>query len=169
MFFRKEKQAEETQSQDKEQEYSAAPGTDIRFDPSLIAGLKGDHQTLLSLYRETKSAFDAKRYKAVSEKLDKFRSALQAHLLTENIRLYIYLSHMFKTDETNFELIRGFRREMDDIAKTALNFLRKYEAIGVDPELAPSFEKDFDIIGQVLGTRIQKEESVLYPLYVAQY
>ena len=169
MFFRKEKQAEETQSQDKSQEYSAAPGTDIRFDPSLIGGLKSDHQTLLNLYRQIKSAFDTRQYEAVSKKLDEFRSALQEHLLTENIRLYIYLPHMFKTDETNFELIRGFRKEMDDIAKTALNFLKKYEAIGVDPELAPSFAKDFDTIGQMLGTRIQKEESVLYPLYVGQY
>jgi regulator of sigma D len=58
---------------------------------------------------------------------------------------------------------------MDGIAKVAMNFLKKYEAIGVDKELAGAFAKDFATIGQVLGARIQKEEQVLYPLYMPQY
>ena len=91
------------------------------------------------------------------------------HLLTENVRLYIYLDHMLRGDEANEELIRGFRKEMDDIAKTAMNFLKKYEAIGVDKDLAEVFSKDFATIGEVLTKRIKREESILYPLYMESY
>lgn len=154
---------------DQEQEYNTAPGTGIRFDPGLVEQLKDDHRALFGLYRDMKLSFEAKDYEAVTVILRKFRSALQEHLLTENVRLYIYLSHSVKHDETNFELIRGFRREMDGIAKIAIKFLDKYDAIGVDAELANSFGRDLAEIGEVLGTRIQKEESILYPLYTEQY
>ncbi len=151
------------------QQYNTAPGTEIRYHPELVEQLKSDHQTLLGIYGEIQAAFDAGDYARVSEKLDAFRTGLQGHLLTENVRLYIYLDRCLASDETNSELIRGFRREMDGIAKVAMNFLKKYEAIGVDKELAGAFAKDFATIGQVLGERIQKEEQVLYPLYMPQY
>ena len=146
-----------------------APGTEINFHPELVPQLKKDHQNLLNLYGQIKAAFDKGDYVQVSRKLDDFRTGLQGHLLTENVRLYIYLERSLAGDETNGELMRGFRREMDGIGRTVLNFLRKYEAIGVDHELAKAFERDFAVIGQVLGERIQREENVLYPLYLPRY
>lgn len=150
-------------------QHTAAPGTEIRFSPTLIDELKNDHQQLLSVYMAIKASFDQGDYVAVSQQLGEFRFGLHSHLLTENVRLYIYLDRMLGHDEMSSDMIRGFRREMDGIAKTALNFLKKYEAIGVDKELAVPFAKDFATIGAVLTERIQKEESVLYPLYVATY
>lgn len=150
-------------------EYNTAPGTQIRYHPDLVDQLMTDHQKLLGIYGEIQAAFQAGNYPLVSQKLDEFRSGLQGHLLTENVRLYIYLDRCLAGDETNSELIRGFRREMDAIAKVAMNFLKKYEAIGVDQDLAAAFAKDFATIGQVLTERIQKEEQVLYPLYMPQY
>jgi len=169
-FFKKKGEAKtETAATPAQPQYNTAPGTEIRYHPELIAQLQSDHQTLIGLYGEIQAAFDAGDYAGVSEKLDAFRTGLQGHLLTENVRLYIYLDRCLANDETNSELIRGFRREMDGIAKVAMNFLKKYEAIGVDKELAGAFAKDFATIGQVLGARIQKEEQVLYPLYMPQY
>lgn len=162
MFFRKKNKADDNK------QYEAAPGTNIRFDPELIANLKDDHRSLLGLYGEIKEDFEAQNFKSVADKLKTFRRALQEHLLTENVKLYIYLSYSFKSDASHFELIRGFRKEMDGIAKTAMAFLKKYADIGVDPSLAAGFAKDFAAIGKVLGTRIQKEESTLYPLYSSQ-
>jgi len=146
-----------------------APGTQIRHDPGLVEQLKNDHQNLLTLYGEVIKAFEAADYKGVTDKLREFRTDLQGHLLTENLRLYVYLEHLFAHDETNYELIHGFRREMDGIARTALTFLKKYEAIGVDADLEKAFKEDFAIIGKVLGERIHKEEATLYPLYAADH
>ncbi|WP_415036427.1 hemerythrin domain-containing protein [Azonexus sp.] len=150
-------------------QYRAAPGTEIRFQPELVPQLKADHQNLIGLYLEIKAAFEGGDYVEVSKKLTHFRSGLQAHLLTENVRLYIYLSHSLANDEINSELIHEFRREMDAIARVAMNFLKKYDAIGVDNELAKAFAKDFATIGEVLTERIEKEERVLYPLYLPYY
>lgn len=168
-FFKKKGESKPDTPAAPTPQYNTAPGTEIRYHPELIDQLKSDHQALLGLYGEIKTAFDAGDYATVSQKLDALRSGLQGHLLTENVRLYIYLDRCLANDETNSDLIRGFRREMDGIAKVAMNFLKKYEAIGVDKELAGAFAKDFATIGQVLGARIQKEEQVLYPLYMPQY
>lgn len=169
--FFKSKKAEQTEQQPPQQqpEATTAPGTQIRYSPTLIDELKNDHQQLLAIYMAIKASFEQGDYPAVSQQLNEFRAGLHGHLLTENVRLYIYLDRSLGHDEMNSELIRGYRREMDTIGKTVLNFLKKYEAIGVDKELATPFAKDFAAIGAVLVERIKKEESVLYPLYMATY
>ena len=161
--------ANQAQASTQQKDFTTAPGTEIRYSPTLINELQSDHQQLLGVYMAIKASFEAGDYPTVSEKLNEFRTGLQGHLLTENVRLYIYLDRMLGQDEMNSELIRNFRREMDGIGKTVLNFLKKYDAIGVDKDLAPSFGKDFAAIGAVLTERIKKEESVLYPLYMAAY
>jgi hypothetical protein len=151
---------------------AAAPNSQtnqIQFQPDLIDHLVADHRRLLEVYGEIKTAFDAADYKQVSQGLDELRRNLQGHLLTENVRMYIYLDRHLANNEFNSELIRGFRREMDAIGKVAMTFLKKYEAIGVDNELAGAFAKDFETIGSVLVKRIEKEERDLYPLYMPHY
>lgn len=171
-FFSKHKpdSAQQEKAEQKQTtEYATAPGTDIHYDPELIDKLSMDHQELLGLYVTIREAFEHGEYDKVARGLEDFRAGLQAHLLMENVKLYIYLDYAFKNDETNFELIRGFRKDMDGIAKVALKFIDKYISIGVDPELAPSFAEDFTTIGAVLTKRIEREESTLYPLYMQQY
>lgn len=164
-FFRKKSKSPKNQSAADE----TAPGTEISYNPDLINNLKHDHQELLGIYADIQSAFEKKDYALVKTKLNDFRSGLQNHLLTENVRLYIYLDHQLSNDETNSQLIKGFRREMDGIGRAVMGFLGKYETIGVDEDLAEHFATDFKTIGEVLGARIEKEESVLYPLYMPHY
>lgn len=167
-FFKSKKSADETKEKAQE-EVHTAPGTQIRYSEDLIDSLQDDHQVLLKLYGEINEAFEEKRYADVSEMLVSFKGGLNAHLLTENVRLYIYLQHALANDPTSSELIHGFRKEMDEIAKVALNFLKKYETIGVDEDLAAHFANDFATIGKVLVERIEKEEATLYPLYLPSY
>ena len=85
------------------------------------------------------------------------------HLLTENVRLYIYLTHSFASDEINGDLVKEFRGEMNQIAKAVMAFLSRYETLGVDKELATSFGTDLEAIGGALVARIEREENTLYP------
>lgn len=167
-LFRK-KSADTSRDTSAQHEYRTAPGTEIRYSPTLVDGLQADHKALLELYGQIDKAFKARQYAQVSTMLESLKSALNAHLLTENVRLYIYLDRCLAHDPTNSDLIRSFRKEMDDIAKVALGFLKKYETIGVDEDLAAHFATDFATIGRVLVERIQKEENVLYPLYMPAY
>ena len=168
-LFKKSTDKNEEPSSANRQDYPTAPGTEIRYSPELIDNLKDEHQTLVGLYGEIQTAFENEQYEAVSQLLDRFRGILQGHLLTENVRLYIYLERHFAHDDTNADLIREFRREMDGIGKTVMNFLRKYEAIGVNHDLAGAFGRDFAELGKVLTQRIEREENTLYPLYMPSY
>lgn len=169
LFKKKGTQEQQPVSPTPETSHTTAPGTEIRYSPELVGQLQTDHQSLLELYGKIDNAFKEKRYNEVSSMLGDFKSGLNAHLLTENVRLYIYLDRSLAHDPTSSDLIRGFRKEMDDIAKVALGFLKKYETIGVDEDLANHFANDFATIGKVLVERIQKEENTLYPLYQPSY
>ena len=162
LFAKKEKVVEQESANE---QVFVAPGTSIRYRPELIDNLKRDHKDLLGIYTEIKQAADLGKYDVVSVKLNNFRSRLQDHLLTENVHLYIYISHLMNSDALNSELIMGFRKEMDQIAKVALNFLSKYESIARDKKLQSEFGDELATVGQVLGERIQREESTLYPMY----
>ena len=168
-FFKKKSNNSEAAQQAPQEVVNTAPGTQIRYSAELIDSLQNDHQTLLALYGEINTAFEEKRYDDVSSMLTTFKGDLNAHLLTENVRLYIYLQHALVGDSISSELIHGFRKEMDEIAKVAIGFLKKYETIGVDEDLAAHFATDFATIGKVLVERIQKEESTLDPLYMPAY
>lgn len=145
---------------------ATAPGTEIHYSPTLIDELKSDHQKLFAAYLSIKASFEQGDFSAVSYQLNEFRFDLHNHLLTENVRLYIYLGSMVSQDEKKAAMVRGFRHEMEGIGKTALRLLKKYEAISMDQELATPFSEDFAAIGTILTERVKKEESVLYPLYL---
>lgn len=144
-----------------------APGTSIHYHPDLIAKLTGDHQVLLKLFGETRAAAENGNVAQAAGRLEEFRVALQAHLLTENIRLYVYLEHALAADAQSHTLVHEFRHEMDEIGKAVVGFLGKYRDLAARPELAADFSSDLDGVGQVLVERIQREESTLYPLYAA--
>jgi len=167
-FFKK-KDSNTHKTKPNQQSSHVAPGTQIHYIPDLVNNLHGDHKVLLEVFGKIKTAFEAGKYNKVEENLKSFRHLLTDHLLTENVRLYIYLSHEFTQDEVTSDLIKEFKREMNQISKVVMAFLTKYETIGVDKGLAESFAKDLNAIGAALVERIQREENTLYPLYMPSY
>jgi hypothetical protein len=146
-----------------------APGTNIGYHPDLVPQLEADHQKLLQIFTGIGSAFSNGDLAATVQRLDDFRGAIQAHLLTENVRLYIYMEHALAQDADSHALIHEFRLEMDGIGKAVLAFLGKYRQLETQPNLAASFGDDLSAVGKVLVERIQREESTLYPLYLPAY
>lgn len=147
----------------------SAPGTHIGYHPELVSQLEGDHQNLLRIMGTVAEALAVQDLKAVVQRLDAFRSAIQDHLLTENVRLYVYLEHALVQDPVSHALIHEFRREMDGIGKAVLNFLAKYRELETQPELLRTFGDDLNAVGKVLVERIRREEAMLYPLYMPAY
>lgn len=146
-----------------------APGTNIRYSPELVSHLEADHRHLLQIFTAIGTAFSASDLPATVKHLEEFRGAIQAHLLTENVRLYIYLEHALAQDAESHALIHEFRLEMADIGKAVLGFLGKYRELAAQPNLAQSFGNDLSAVGKVLVERIHREESTLYPLYLPAY
>ena len=137
----------------------------ISYSPELINQFISDHKAIFDLYAKIDAAFAEQECKQVATMLKQFKTALQEHLLTENVRLYAYLEQELKDDAVNVEIITDFRKEMNGIAHEAMKFLRKYSELGDDNTLASTFKEDFENIGKVLVERTQREEALLYPLY----
>lgn len=146
-----------------------APGTHIAYHPDLISQLQGDHKKLLGIFGNIQNTFNTGDLAGTAIVLEEFRSAIQGHLLTENIKLYIYLEHALSEDDGSRHLVHDFRHEMDGIGKIVLAFLSKYKAIASHPELASTFGLELDQIGAALIARIKREEETLYPLYLPAY
>ncbi|MGQ0709218.1 MAG: hemerythrin domain-containing protein [Rhodoferax sp.] len=146
---------------------AVAPGTGIHYHPDLIGKLTQEHQNLLRLFEHVQHAAQEGDVVLAARHLEAFRVQLQGHLLTENVRLYVYLEHALAADASSHQLMRAFRHEMDDIGKAVVDFLGHYRELAQRPDLTPKFIQSLEGIGAVLVERIRREEGILYPLYTA--
>lgn len=85
------------------------------------------------------------------------------------MKLYVYLTRQLADDEANSEIISDFRREMAKIGRVVMEFLRKYTEQPFDTTNMDEFKNELDGIGAALTARIEREEGVLYTLYMPSY
>jgi len=135
------------------------------YDSRLVEALKHDHQELIHLFEQIGRLIDAKRFDLIPSQLVAFKTRLEAHLLTENVRFYNYVEHSLQEDPEDLALIRDFRREMNSIARAVVEFVKKYQRLGVDQTMQVAFVMDYRAVGGLLVQRIEREEGNLYPLY----
>lgn len=147
----------------------AAPGTAITYDPTLIGKLVQDHRHLVDLYQHVHTALEHKDINGIRTRLLQFRDDLQAHLLTENVKLYVYLARHLADNEDSAHIVNDMRREMMGIGRVVMDFLRKYTEHPINPGQLPELKAELEGIGAALVKRIEREEGSLYPLYLHTY
>lgn len=135
----------------------------IGYDATLVDSLLHDHATLGGIYRHIGELQSAARHDDLRAELVNFKSRLEAHVLTENVRFYTYLEQSLDAD--NAEVMHDFRREMNTIARTVVNFVKQYQAAAFTPSQRQQFASDYKKVGEVLEHRLDAEESNLYQLY----
>ena len=145
--------------------YGRAPERTIRYDPDLVDSLKNDHTDLVSMYGQLGLDVKEGKFDRIPNALLAFKTRLEAHLLIENVRFYVYLEQALAGDSENMALIRDFRREMNIIARGVVEFVRRYQQTRVTPENSLHFIREYDEVGKLLVMRIEREEGSLYPLY----
>ncbi|MCL2524773.1 MAG: hemerythrin domain-containing protein [Betaproteobacteria bacterium] len=169
LFGRKRKDTQEQVLEKPEEAPKHAPGTQISYSPDLVPQLHEEHQKLVEIFGMINTAFAKNDLPLTAKFIDEFRRDIQAHLLTENIRFYIYLEHSLEKDSESLYLVHSFRQEMDTIGKAVLAFLSQYKDIGTRPDYALPFGRDLEEVGKILVDRIRREEETLYPLYLPIY
>ena len=145
-----------------------APGRDhsrFNFSPGLLASLEGEHGELLRLHAEIERLAADGRYTAIPAALAAFKSKFDLHILNENLHFYGYVEEKAVEEPENRDLIRGFRSEMNAIARGVVNFIRKYRSIGVHAASAREFLVELRQVGILLIKRMEREERDLYALY----
>lgn len=143
---------------------ATAPGTHIHYDPHLVSHLIEDHRRLEGLFGRIVTASQARNAELLTKNLSIFGNAMRDHLLTENVRFYVYLQHT--GDAAHAEIVHGFQHEMRGIGKALTSFLfRHVEREVWNDEAWSVFARELDEIAEVLTRRIATEETTLYPLY----
>lgn len=142
----------------------------VHFDPVLIQHLRDDHRVILGRYGAIRGAAIRAfatdgSWAAVENELIQFRKGLTDHLMTESIKLYVYLLQTLGGDQENVRRVRAFSSEMAGIGKTVLDFIDKNRDVGLNADKQAQFLDAWGEIGQVLGDRISREERTLYPMY----
>ena len=162
LFKKKEKQVSTP-------DMSAAPASKgITYDDQLIGQFHAEHQALLKLFTLIKDSAERQDFAKVQKHLKKFTSVLRGHLLTENVKLYVYLSRSLANDPANKDIMMNFRQEMMQIGRAVNQFVTRYEQDNWNAEMKAHFLDELLGIGEVLVRRIEQEESVLYPLYMPE-
>lgn len=142
------------------------PGQKIGFDAQLIDSLKHDHVALFSMFSRIGQMHAHGDYAHTAAELQRFTSALQTHVLKENVRFYAYMQSHLPRESDEAMLLHEFRREMNVIIRTVSEFLKKYEGMEqLNEHTHEQFEHDLEQVGNLLLQRISREESSLYPLY----
>lgn len=131
----------------------------------LVPGLESDHGELLKLHHEIERLAEKGSYAALPAALAAYRSKFDLHVLSENLNLYGYLEEKAAGRPEDQELVRGFRSEMNAIARAVVNFIKKYRSMGVDAATVHDFLVELRQVGLLLIKRIEREEKELYPLY----
>lgn len=162
-FFRKDDKDKHDHSGSTVQEL---PGSNIHYYSDLIDHLTVEHQELLVIYQAIDKARGKGNFSQVGKQLVDFGSKLRGHLLTENVKLYVYLRHALGSDSESAAIMQQFRAEMMHIGKSVADFLEKYEQCDWNELTQNEFNNDFVQVGQILAKRIKTEEETLYPLYL---
>jgi hypothetical protein len=141
------------------------PARSIRYDVELVPSLKGDHAELVGMYGQLGQDVRSGQFQRIPNALLAFKTRLEAHLLIENVRFYVYLEQSMAGDSDNMAIIRDFRREMNGIARGVVEFVRRYQQQHVHAGNQADFMLEYEEVGKLLAMRIEREEGNLYPLY----
>lgn len=149
-------------------EPEAEASNPIQFDPALVNLLKRDHRRLIRQLQQLRKSVVDGAYAKLPEQLAEFRSLLQTHLMTENVRLYGYLSYSLGTYSEDARRAAEFRREMYSLGHVAMTFVRRYLENPVDARQSPVFAEELMDLSVLLIRRIRREEGTLFPMYVPE-
>ena len=143
----------------------AAAPRQIGYDAKLIDSLLQDHAELGRIFGNVGEARKAGNFNDIRTLLVQFKTRLEAHVLTENVRFYNYLEQTLARDPNNAGVMHDFRREMNNIARSVVEFVKKYQSSSFTPEERQQFAADYEAVGKILEQRLDSEENNLYPLY----
>ena len=139
----------------------------IPYDSQLITMLKQDHVQLVNQFTSLMPLLRNHDIRAFRSRLQAFKTEFQGHIIKENVKFYVYLEQSLAKDETNLELIRDFRREMNSISRAVVHFCNRYQDDPMSPLTIQKFAQESNEIAEALLRRIEREERDLYPLYLA--
>jgi len=136
------------------------------YDFSLIGALKSDHEELMFVYNQVLGFARNKDYGALNYLLGEFVTLSTNHIQMEDERLYGYLKTLAsKKGQVEQKAVANFSSEMKNISISIFSLVSQSPNIPVNDKNVDDFIKEFSEMGFELQDRIEREESILYPIY----
>ncbi|MCP5501710.1 MAG: hemerythrin domain-containing protein [Leptospiraceae bacterium] len=126
---------------------------------SLTEELKREHEIVVTNLAKVKQLGIAS--KEARKILFETKAALLAHLKKEDDRLYPPLINASHTDDDLGRIVESFIKDMQEVSVIVLDFFSKYQEESTGME----FAKDYGYLIAKLGSRIHREENILYKRY----
>ncbi len=136
----------------------------VPYNNNLIQTLINEHRELVKEFTKIAKTAQNKKYKTLKQYLKAFKVNLEIHNYSEKIQLYTYLKNYYK-DMEDEDFIDEMSRSAEEIYKDVFSFLKKYETVEFNDQYLGLFKSELNAIGKILQSRIEIEESELYPLY----
>jgi iron-sulfur cluster repair protein YtfE (RIC family) len=141
----------------------------IPYDSQLVNKLKDDHQELVRIFTDIKQTAQDGQFNRLPGLLNNLKLAFQTHIMLENVKFYVYVQQHCSHDSETSNFISDVRKEMDDIARTVVRFVKLYSSAPLSKDTVGIFNAELDQIGAVLLQRVELEETRLYALYQPKY
>ncbi len=136
------------------------------YDSTLIKTLEEEQADLMFIYKEMMKNAELEEYNAVAGRLEAFSSKIKAHFHKADKELYSYLRKFIQLKYPKRE--RAFNElnlEMKNISIEIFFSITQSPFIPVNENNREDFIKEFSHVGELLETRIHREETVLHVMY----
>ena len=126
----------------------------------LVLKLQKEHKKLVSLATDIIKAFEENNLKRLRSKLEELKKVALIHLMTEDVEFYRLVKDSSRSTDEITSLIEEFEHSFVAIKIALIDFLDTYTS--QDALYDPNFINQFKEIVNVLGQRIEFEETHLY-------
>ena len=128
--------------------------------PRLVEDLKKEHSLIIGILDEVRRIGIGSE--EAKDKLLSAKRGFLEHLKKEDDKLYPALKKAAETDEKLKRELTVLKEDLQEISKFVLGFFEKYSKGAVS---GLDFARDFGQLFAKLGSRIKKEENILYNAY----
>ena len=136
------------------------------FDYALIEKLHTDHEELLFIYRELMKNARDRKYPLVAVHLERFTSRITEHYALADKDLYSYLKVYIQLKYP--KRVKAFSElslEMKNISLSIFFSVSQSPHIPLNEMNYEEFMDEFNQLGSLLRTRINREKQVLFKMY----
>ena len=134
-------------------------------DMALVKALKSDHRKILTLHACIGRLAAERRYLEIPAQLVALRTHLETHILTENVRLYAFLEHLYQGDAGRLDELAKYRTDTNAVLLVVLKFTKHHRRTTFDESRWLAFADEHRRVGAMLARLVTREENGLYQLY----
>lgn len=135
-------------------------------DSSLIDSLLKEQKGILFIYKELMRYAREKNYSQVATRLEQFSNVMKMHYTREEKELYAYLRTYIQLKfPKRVKAFTELSLEMKNISIETFFSITQSPSIPLDDNTYDEFIKEFVLLGEHVNKRIEREQSVLFPMY----